>query len=105
MNPQRKPIIAGNWKMYKTAADALALVSALKKEVAGIENVEVVVCPQYTALYSVSTILQVSDIKRSAQNVHWEKEGAFTGESAPATVFFTLSSMPSAPATADVAKR
>jgi len=84
MNPQRKPIIAGNWKMYKTAADALALVSALKREVAGIENVEVVVCPPYTALYAVSTILQDSEIKLGAQNVHWEKEGAFTGEIAPA---------------------
>ncbi len=84
MNPQRKPIIAGNWKMYKTAADALALISALKREIAGIEGVEVVVCPPFTALYAVSTILQDSDIKLGAQNVHWEREGAFTGETAPA---------------------
>src|SRR5947208_2774479 len=84
MNPQRKPIIAGNWKMYKTAAEALALVNALKREIAGIEGVEVVVCPPFTALYAVSTILLDSDIKLGAQNVHWEKEGAFTGEiSAP----------------------
>ena len=81
----RRLIIAGNWKMYKTAAEALALVNALKREVEGVlEHVEIVVCPPFTALYAVSTILQDSDIKLGAQNVHWEKEGAFTGEiSAP----------------------
>src|SRR6266571_2070813 len=83
MNPRRKPIIAGNWKMYKTAAEALALVNALKREIAGIEHVEIVVCPPFTALYAVSTILQDSEIKLGAQNAHWEKEGAFTGEIAP----------------------
>jgi triosephosphate isomerase len=83
MNPQRQPIIAGNWKMYKTAAEALALVNALKKELAGIENVEVVVCPPFTALYAVSTILRDSGIELGAQTVHWEKEGAFTGEISP----------------------
>jgi triosephosphate isomerase len=82
MNPNRKPIIAGNWKMYKTAADALALVSELKKELAGVKStdVEVVVCPPFTALYVVATMLQGESIKLGAQNVHWEKEGAFTGE-------------------------
>jgi triosephosphate isomerase len=82
MNPNRKPIIAGNWKMYKTAAEALALVSALKKELAGVKelDVEAVVCPPFTSLYAVSAILQDSDIKLGAQNVHWEKEGAYTGE-------------------------
>jgi triosephosphate isomerase len=82
MNPNRKPIIAGNWKMYKTAADALALVSELKKELVGVKDkdVEVVVCPPFTALYVVATMLQGESIKLGAQNVHWEKEGAFTGE-------------------------
>src|ERR1043166_4853000 len=81
----RKPIVAGNWKMYKTAAEALALFNALKREVEGVlEHVEIVVCPPFTALYAVSTILQDSDIALGAQNVHWEKEGAYTGEiSAP----------------------
>src|SRR5437867_11959107 len=80
----RKLIIAGNWKMYKTASEALALVNALKREVEGVlEHVEIVVCPPFTVLYAVSTILQDSDIKLGAQNVHWEKEGAFTGEIAP----------------------
>ena len=82
MNSNRKPIIAGNWKMYKTAAEALALVSALKGELVGVResDVEIVVCPPFTALYAVSTLLQGSIIQLGAQNVHWEKEGAFTGE-------------------------
>ena len=68
--------------MYKTAADALALVSELKKELVGVKDtdVEVVVCPPFTALYVVATMLQGENIKLGAQNVHWEKEGAFTGE-------------------------
>src|SRR5664280_3203181 len=82
MNPNRKPIIAGNWKMYKTVAEALVLVNGLKQELTGVNesDVEAVVCPPFTALYAVSTILQGSPIKLGAQNVHWEKEGAFTGE-------------------------
>jgi triosephosphate isomerase len=80
MNPNRKPIIAGNWKMYKTAAEALALVNALKAELLAVKDVEVVICPPFTALYAVSTILQGSNIQLGAQNMHWEKEGAFTGE-------------------------
>ena len=80
MNPNRKPIIAGNWKMYKTAAEALALVNALKAELLAVKDVEVVICPPFTALYAVSTILQDSNIQLGAQNMHWEKEGAFTGE-------------------------
>lgn len=75
MNPQRKPIIAGNWKMYKTGAEATALVKALQAEIAG-SAAEVVVCPPYTALAALAG----SGLQLGAQNVHWEKEGAFTGE-------------------------
>ena len=83
MNPNRKPVIAGNWKMYKTAAEALALVNALKREVETVKDVEIVVCPPFTALYAVSVLSAAKDlgvIQLGAQNVHWEKEGAFTGE-------------------------
>ena len=68
--------------MYKTAAEAVALVNALKKELVGVKetDVEAVVCPPFTALAAVSAALQGSNIKLGAQNVHWEKEGAFTGE-------------------------
>jgi triosephosphate isomerase len=84
MNPQRTLIIAGNWKMYKTATEAVALVNALKAEVAGITNCEIVVCPPFTALAAVQPALAGSNVQLGAQNVHWEKEGAFTGEIAPA---------------------
>ena len=80
MNPNRRPIIAGNWKMYKTAAEAVALVYALKREIGGVKDVEIVVCPPFTALAAVSAVVQNGNIKLGAQNVHWEKEGAFTGE-------------------------
>lgn len=86
MNSNRKPIIAGNWKMYRTAAEALGLVNGLKSELVGVRDadVETVICPPFTALYAVSTLLQDSNIQLGAQNVHWEKEGAFTGEIAAA---------------------
>ncbi len=86
MNPNRKPIIAGNWKMYKTAAEAVALVNELKRAVADVKesSVEIVVCPPFTALAAVGPVLANSNVKLGAQNVHWEKEGAFTGEIAPA---------------------
>jgi triosephosphate isomerase len=84
MNSNRKPIIAGNWKMYKTAAEAAALVNEVKREVASVKAVEIVVCPPFTALAAASSALQNCNIQLGAQNVHWEKEGAFTGEiSAP----------------------
>ena len=66
--------------MYKTATEAVALVKALKREVDGVKDVEIVVCPPFTALAAVSTVVQNGNIKLGAQNVHWEKEGAFTGE-------------------------
>ena len=70
--------------MYKTSAEAVALVNALAKEVAGITQSEIVVCPPFTALATVAGALAGSNIQLGAQNVHWEKEGAFTGEIAPA---------------------
>jgi len=84
MNSQRKPIIAGNWKMYKTAAEAVALINALRSAVAGVEACEIVVCPPFTALATAQGALAGSNVQLGAQNVHWEKEGAFTGEIAPA---------------------
>lgn len=79
----RQPIIAGNWKMHKTATEAEALVRALKPLVAGA-RAEVVVCPPFTALERVGDLLPGSNIVLGAQNVFWETEGAFTGEVAPA---------------------
>lgn len=76
----RKKIIAGNWKMYKTVQEAVDLVTALKRQLSGQERVEVVVCPAFVALDSVSDLLVDHEIKLGAQNLFWEAEGAFTGE-------------------------
>lgn len=76
----RTKIIAGNWKMYKTVQEAIELVSGLKRELTACSGVEVVVCPPFVALDAVSDLLLNHDIKLGAQNLFWEKEGAFTGE-------------------------
>lgn len=72
--------------MYKTATEAVALVNELKRTVADVKesSVEIVVCPPFTALPAVAPALANSNLQLGAQNVHWEKAGAFTGEIAPA---------------------
>src|SRR5438105_6231650 len=77
----RKPIIAGNWKMYKLIGDAVATVTALKPLVANANHCEVIVAPPYTAIKAVADRLEGSRIKTAAQNVAAEnKQGAHTGE-------------------------
>ncbi|MDD3654792.1 MAG: triose-phosphate isomerase [Desulfotomaculaceae bacterium] len=83
MVKKRKPIIAGNWKMYKTSTEAVAFVQELELAVAGMEDVEVVVCPPFNALVPVVETLRGAVISVGAQNVHWENQGAFTGEISP----------------------
>jgi triosephosphate isomerase len=80
MNKERKLIIAGNWKMNKTAAEALALVSDLKLELANIREVDIVICPPFTALESVSKVILDSNLRLGAQNMSAQNFGAFTGE-------------------------
>src|SRR5476651_1404913 len=81
MNKERKLIIAGNWKMNKTVAEALALVADLTRELAAVKVVDIVVCPPFTALESVSkAILETKNIKLGAQNMSENNFGAFTGE-------------------------
>jgi triosephosphate isomerase len=80
MNKERKLIIAGNWKMNKTAAEALALVKSLKIDLANIKEVDVVVCPPFTALAIVATAVLESTIRLGAQNMSEHQNGAFTGE-------------------------
>jgi triosephosphate isomerase (TIM) len=80
MNKERKLIIAGNWKMNKTVAEALALVSNLKLELANIREVDIVVCPPFTALESVSKAVMDGSIRVGAQNMSENNFGAFTGE-------------------------
>ena len=80
MNKERKLIIAGNWKMNKTVAESLALVKSLKLELANIREVDVVVCPPFTALSEVSKAVLDSAIRLGAQNMSENNFGAFTGE-------------------------
>jgi len=75
----RRPIIAGNWKMNKTLSEAKVLVEALKPLVADAET-EVVICPTYVNLAAVKELLKGTNIKLGAQNCHYEKNGAYTGE-------------------------
>lgn len=82
----RRPMMAGNWKMYKTAAEAVELVEAIGAGLLAGGDVEVVVCPPFTALSAVAGAIDSAalDIGIGAQNMHWESEGAYTGEVAPA---------------------
>lgn len=80
MNKDRKLIIAGNWKMNKTVAEALDLVRGLKIELANVKEVDIVVCPPYTALADVSKAILDSNIRLGAQNMSEHNVGAFTGE-------------------------
>lgn len=79
----RMPIIAGNWKMFKTLSEAAALVTALKPLAGVTSGVEVVVCPPFTALARVVEVLRGTNIMVGAQDVYWEDSGAFTGEISP----------------------
>jgi triosephosphate isomerase len=80
MNKERKLIIAGNWKMNKTVAEALTLVADLKRELGGVKEVDIVVAPPYTALSEVSKSILDSNIRLAAQNMSKNNFGAFTGE-------------------------
>ncbi|HEX6208323.1 MAG TPA: triose-phosphate isomerase [Actinomycetota bacterium] len=83
----RRPIIAANWKMHKTHLEAIETVQKLSYllEVADTERVEVVICPPFTALRSVQTVISSDRLpfRIGAQDVHWEEKGALTGEVSP----------------------
>lgn len=82
----RRPMVAGNWKMYKTAGEGAILTQNIEPLVSDFwEDVEVVVCPPFTALKSVSTVIELDRLKMGlgAQDMYWEDEGAFTGAIAP----------------------
>ncbi|MDF2499459.1 MAG: tpiA [Anaerosporomusa subterranea] len=79
----RKPIIAGNWKMHKTATASEAFARDLCDNITGAA-VDVVICPNFTALLPVGIAIKETPIKLGAQNMHWEEQGAFTGEISPA---------------------
>ena len=84
MHSKRKPVIAGNWKMFNTTGESAALVRELIPTVAHLTDREIVVCPPFTSLSAVHPLVAGTNIKLGAQNVHWEEKGAFTGEISPA---------------------
>jgi triosephosphate isomerase len=82
----RTPVVAGNWKMNKTIAEARDLVSKLLSPLIDITGVEKILCPPFTSIFAVASMLDGSGIGLGAQNMHWEEKGAFTGEVAPGMV-------------------
>jgi triosephosphate isomerase len=79
----KRPLIAANWKMYKSIPEALTVVASIKAGVHKATECEVVICPPFTALASVGQALKDSSIELGAQDMHPESEGAFTGEISP----------------------
>jgi triosephosphate isomerase (TIM) len=76
----RHPFIAGNWKMFKTVHDTVVYVKEFRSLVKDIEDVEIVLAPPFTALHAAAEAARNTNVGISAQNLHWEREGAFTGE-------------------------
>ena len=76
----RKPVIAGNWKMFKTRSETSAFFDALIPQIQDIEHCDIVVAPPYTALTTAVEETEGTRVAVGAQNVHWEEQGAFTGE-------------------------
>ncbi|MBW2674136.1 MAG: triose-phosphate isomerase [Deltaproteobacteria bacterium] len=79
-----RPMIAANWKMHKTVSEAVALAKQLGEAFPEAGDRDIVIAPPFTALRSVSEILKGSAVYLSAQNMHWEEKGAYTGEISPA---------------------
>ena len=75
----RKPFIAGNWKMYKTVAEAEQFIQALLPRVSTADRVDVAICPTFTALEAMVDSTRGSRVEVFAQNMHYDSEGAYTG--------------------------
>jgi triosephosphate isomerase len=80
----RTPVIAGNWKMNTTVAEAAELVKAMKEKLNQIGGVEKVLCPPFVSLTTVKELIRGTSIKLGAQNMYFERSGAYTGEISPA---------------------
>jgi triosephosphate isomerase len=76
----KRPFIAGNWKMYKTVGDAVKYIQEFRSLVQGVADVEIVLAPTFTALHAAAEAARDSNIRIAAQDLYWEREGAFTGE-------------------------
>jgi triosephosphate isomerase len=84
MNNNRRPLIAGNWKMFKTCAEAVETAGQLAKLLAATTDMDIMIAPPFTALALVSDVVRESSVSLGAQNLFWEAQGAFTGEISPA---------------------
>ena len=82
----RLPLIVGNWKMYKTVQEAVVFVKQLRGLVRDVADVEIVVAPTFTAIHAVAEAARNGKIAVAAQDMHWEREGAFTGEVSAAMI-------------------
>ena len=80
---ERRPLIAGNWKMYKTPKEAAETARELDQRVASVAGVDIMIAPTYTALAAVSAVIYKGPVALGAQNLFWETEGAYTGEISP----------------------
>src|SRR5258706_5197842 len=76
----RTPLIAGNWKMNKTVAETVKYVKEFRAMVKDVTGVEIVIAPPFTALHAAAEAARNSNVAVAAQNLYWEREGAFTGE-------------------------
>ena len=79
----RIPFIAGNWKMFKTVHETVVFVKELRSTVKDVNDVEIVVAPPFTAVHAAAEAARNSNVGVAAQDLYWEKEGAFTGEVSP----------------------
>jgi len=79
----RRPILAGNWKMNLTVAEAVDFVRLIRRGLDEVKTVDRVLCPPFTALAAVKDLLLATDIGLGAQNMHWQERGAYTGEISP----------------------
>ncbi|HJT23953.1 MAG TPA: triose-phosphate isomerase [bacterium] len=80
----RTPIIAGNWKMYKTVKESVDFVKQLQETLKDVRNCEILVCPTALSVAAVADALRFSNIQVGSQDAHWENEGAYTGNISPA---------------------
>ena len=83
----RRPIIAGNWKMYKTVGETRAFFQKFLPEVRDVDHCDIVVAPPFTSLPAAAEEVKGKRVAISAQNLYWKEEGAFTGEVSPRMIF------------------
>jgi triosephosphate isomerase len=79
----REKLIVANWKMYKTPAKTEEFMQRFPKEVKGVSGIEMVICPPFTSLVGLAALMRDTQLMLGAQNMHWEREGAYTGEISP----------------------